>query len=645
MFLTDNGEVLLLRRGAGGDWPGAFAFPGGKEEPEDKGDLEKTATRETKEEIGFLPTGDRAVLCRRISLNQDTLPPDEPVNMVPPQGEPVDYTTFLQRVPSTFQVELSDEHTAYLWMKPAEALTAGVVLHPGAVVALNRLAMDELGVARAMAAGDLTSPQRYQNVWLFAMRITGTGLAYRSGRQEFAWRESSIYLNDDFLARCNGLSVIWEHPEKDILDSAEYSDRVIGAIFLPYIKGEDVWGIAKIYDDEAAYEMENNQLSTSPSVVMRGGEKFKMEDGRSLLVEGVPHLLDHLAVCKAGVWDKKGPPNGIDTTGVSPELIGVTAMADNDVAADADAGVKLDKLLSGVDSMMKRMDAQDARMDAMEEEKKADSKRRADAEAAEAAKRADEEEDSEEKRKERADAASTSCADDDNDAGFSARMDAEEEDERKKREEKGEAKEVAADKSKKHRADKEKWRADRRADAKRRSDEDEKKRADAVRNDSQAIDARVQQILKDGGYIRAEAPETIEDRDAKLSAQSRADSVYRALAIGPAPEAMQAESVLGYRKRLAKTLQKHSKKWHGSDIGSMIPDIFAIAEGDIFNDAGVEARNPISLPDDRLVQVIKVDPVTGLRSFEYRGKRTFIAGMKAPSMRVTGIQPRQLARD
>lgn len=122
MFLTDAGQVLLLRRGPGGDWPGAWNFPGGKEEPEDGGDLEKTAVREVTEEIGSLPDGERAVITRRICANETTLPPGTPINPVPPIGDLVDYTTFLQRVPETFSVTLSDEHTAYAWINPQDVL-------------------------------------------------------------------------------------------------------------------------------------------------------------------------------------------------------------------------------------------------------------------------------------------------------------------------------------------------------------------------------------------------------------------------------------------------------------------------------------------------------------------------------------------
>src|SRR5487761_1073104 len=110
--------------------------------------------------------------------------------------------------------------------------------------------MDELGVARAIIAGELASPQKYGNFWLFAVRVTGTGAAYRSGLDEYVWRSPEDYLNEDFIARCGGLPVIFEHPEKRrALDSREFADRIVGSIMLAYIRDDEVWGIARIYDE------------------------------------------------------------------------------------------------------------------------------------------------------------------------------------------------------------------------------------------------------------------------------------------------------------------------------------------------------------------------------------------------------------
>ena len=93
--------------------------------------------------------------------------------------------------------------------------------------------MNELDIARAIAEGRLSGPQEYENMWLFPLRITGTGASYRPELNEHVWRDPAIYLNGEFLNRCNGLPVVWEHPPGDQLDQAEWEKRVLGASCWP----------------------------------------------------------------------------------------------------------------------------------------------------------------------------------------------------------------------------------------------------------------------------------------------------------------------------------------------------------------------------------------------------------------------------
>jgi hypothetical protein len=198
-------------------------------------------------------------------------------------------------------------------------------------IALARLSMNELGVARAMAAGDLTSPQVYENVTLWAIRITGTGQSYRPSIDEHVHRDKSLYLNDEMLARCNGLPVIAKHPKGALLNSEEFGDRIVGTVFLPYIQGDEVWAIAKIYDDWANDILRKRDASTSPGVLV-GGTKLTGEGGAKILIERSPKLMDHIAILPSdkdgeggeGVWDKGGELSGVDQSGVD-----ALAMADS----------------------------------------------------------------------------------------------------------------------------------------------------------------------------------------------------------------------------------------------------------------------------------------------------------------------------
>jgi 8-oxo-dGTP pyrophosphatase MutT (NUDIX family) len=290
MLMADDGRVLLMRR-TGRDHAGEWAFPGGGVEESES--PEGCARRETFEETAQRYAGKLSPWTRRIK-------------------DGVDFTTFIGES-EQFVPRLNEEHDIFTWARPETAL-ATLPLHAGAAVALQRFDMDELGIAKAMVAGDLVSPQRYENLLLVALRITGTGAAYRAGIDEYVWRDPSLYLNDEFLERCQGLTVIWEHPTKRMMNSKEFNRRVIGSVMIPYIKPEEreVWGIAKVYDGEAVDALSTEQWSTSPGVKLKTSISQKLEDGSKLLLEGDIRLLDHIAVCTLGVWDKSGPASGVD---------------------------------------------------------------------------------------------------------------------------------------------------------------------------------------------------------------------------------------------------------------------------------------------------------------------------------------------
>jgi uncharacterized protein DUF2213 len=127
----------------------------------------------------------------------------------------------------------------------------------------------ELDVARSIASGDLTSPQRIGDLSLYAMRVSGTGVSYRKGLDEYVWRDPAVYLSQDMIDRCAGLPVIWEHPPKSMLNSEEFANRVVGGVMFAYPKNDELWGIARIYDEEAIEMMDASQQSTSPAVVFQ----------------------------------------------------------------------------------------------------------------------------------------------------------------------------------------------------------------------------------------------------------------------------------------------------------------------------------------------------------------------------------------
>ncbi|KGC03343.1 NUDIX domain protein [Burkholderia multivorans] len=534
LFRAPGPLFLLVQRSDTGEWEQPGGHVEGDETPE------QAAVRETIEEIGGCPEGLRWAARR---------------NAIP--GGAGEYTCFLQNVPEPFKPVLNDEHTAWQWFAPGSLPEK---MHPAVAQTIEILTGNELDIAKRMAAGELLSPQRYENVWLFDLRITGTGTSYRTEHDEFVYRPPENFLTEEFRQRCNGLPVIFEHPKKTILNSDEYRDRSIGTIFLPYLTETEVRGVAKVFDDDAARLMPTSHASTSPAVIFRdaGSAEAVEVDGKSVLIEGNPSYLDHLAICVEGVWDKGGEPSGVNTG--DPEMDGM----EEQVPAWADA-------------LMKRMDSVCSRMDAIEN-KGGDQIPAKPLEADSAATTA-----------ERDGAAELSH-------------------------EHAAARELAEA----ERAGAAEQRAEQRADSaetpeeKEKREKEEKERADsAARADSQRLareneELRAQIKRMDGTLSTLVKPLSIEDRDALASAQMRADSVMQMFGQN-ATAPLHGESPIEYRKRLASKLAAHSPDMKGIKLDSLDGAAFKVVEDKIYADAQVAARNPASAPAGRLIPIVSRD--------------------------------------
>jgi len=461
-------------------------------------------------------------------------------------------------------------------------------VHPGARIALARLTMDEVGIARAIAAGELSSPQYYGTFWLFAIRITGTGTAFRPMLSEIVYRPPEHYLTEDFLARCNGLPVILEHPESNkkndsgMLNTKEYKKRVIGAIMLSYIVGNEVWGIARINDDNAAKLMLAEDLSTSPGVSIRpidgDSMELKLAGGGTIFFEGKPYLVDHIAICSLGVWDKGGDPLGVRVENRSDLIM----PGENETEAEKKAReekeradkARLDaeprQMLETLDAFRKSIsDTMDkwrtdfsGRLDALEDGMK---------------KRGDT------TRKDNGDGEGETPAE-------------------KEAREKKEAAEVAeAEKNDKARKDAEE-------EAKK-----EKERADALASQNGDLVRRV-------AALESRTPLSPEhaDYNTMIGFQSRADRSYSLHGLS-APRPMEGETAVAYRRRLAVGLKKHSPDYKDIDIGAVSDEnMLTVIEKRVYDDAEKAARNPVDIGAGELRKITRTDEM-GRRITEYHG--------------------------
>ncbi|HHG0450620.1 TPA: NUDIX domain-containing protein [Citrobacter freundii] len=361
--------VFLIQRSDDGTW----CQPGGTVEP---GELAiDAARREVLEEVGYQYDGP-----------------------LTPHSVYGDYLTFRAEVPERFEAKLNDESLAAGWFHIDDMPKP---LHQPFAEMLAQQALNETEVAALIADGTLSSPQFFINMWMFAIRVTGTGVTWRSADQQMAFRNPDDYLTPEFLQRVAGVPLIWLHPEKNKLDSDEFAKRVIGTLTNSWVADNgEVWTIGRVYDAEAAEIMATRQLSTSPTVTYSEAQDSIIKiDGQPLLVEGSPVLLDHVAICEQGVWDKLLAPTGVKSDSIPNEA---EKMDEEKIVA---------LINKAIDARMAKADAEAADLKAKADAEEAAKKEKADAEAKEA-EEAKAKADAEEKAaKEKADAEAKEKAD------------------------------------------------------------------------------------------------------------------------------------------------------------------------------------------------------------------------------------------
>lgn len=524
ILFRQNRKIFLLKRSDDGTW----CIPGGKIEPGET--PEQAARREFTEEAGL-----------RFEEN------------ITPLSVYDGFVTYLADNVEQFDAEINYESTDSGWF-PVDDLPEP--LHPPFAESIRQQPLNETDVAKLIADGTLSSPQYFKNMWMFAIRVTGTGMTYRSKDEQFVFRDPANYLTPDFLQRVAGVPVIWLHPEKNSLDSNEFSKRVIGTMTNAWSTDDnEVWGIARVYDDEAAEMMQTRQLSTSPTVCFTEGQNAIISvDGQPLLVEDSPVLLDHVAICEQGVWDKLLDPTGVRSDSITNEA---EIMDEEKIIA---------LINKAIDARMAKADSEDK-----------DAKEKADAEEMKKEEKADAEDKEAEEKKAKDKKDKEEKSDSDSEEKSKAKSDKSKSDE-----------ESATESDKAH----------------------ERKAEERAKADSE--------LRREIAELRSRMPTELSDaeRNEIADAQVKADSVFASHG-KRAPVPLQGEKAMAYRRRMMVQLQQFSNDYKDVDLSAIADaQVLKIAEKQIYADA--QASASLSIGPGQLREIKRPD-ATGRQISTFEG--------------------------
>lgn len=530
ILFRQNKRIFLIKRADDGTW----CIPGGHIEPGETPD--QAARREVAEEAGYQYSGG-----------------------LTPMSVHGDYATYVVDGAEEFTAQINDESTDSGWFT-VDALPSP--LHPPFAETLKQPPLNETEVAQLIANDVLSSPQYFRNMWMFAIRVTGTGMTYRSKDEQYVFRDPDNYLTPEFLARVAGVPVIWLHPEANSLDSDEFAKRVIGTMTNSWVTADnEVWGIARVYDEEAATIMQERKLSTSPTVCFTEGQNAIISvDGQPLLVEDSPVLLDHVAICEQGVWDKLLDPTGVRSDSITNEAEIMDKEELKAIMRELMAEMKNDKSDSD-DKPMKKADS----------EEKDDKKEKADAE------------DKEAKDKEAKDKDKKEKSDSDTEDKSKAKAD----------------EESATPDDKAH---------ERLAIERARGTD-----VDGIENSK--ADSELKRQIEE---LRSRIPTELSDaeRNEVADAQVKADSVFSSYG-KRAPMPLHGEKPMAYRRRMMVQLQQHSADYKDVDLSAIADaQVLKIAEKQIYADA--QASASLSIGAGQLREIKRAD-ATGRQISTFEG--------------------------
>lgn len=158
--------------------------------------------------------------------------------------------------------------------------------------------MYELSLINAYKQGRLNGITEADTCFYIPLRITGLGESVRfsDGEPFIENRDKATFLRDEAMFHFANLPILREHPKNALLNSENLKDnQIIGQTLCAYLKDNEIWGIARIYDKTLMGEL-NKYQSTSPAISAFHSTHTEHSNE-------YPLMINHLAFVEKGHWD------------------------------------------------------------------------------------------------------------------------------------------------------------------------------------------------------------------------------------------------------------------------------------------------------------------------------------------------------
>lgn len=140
------------------------------------------------------------------------------------------------------------------------------------------------------------------------MRLTGLGLTERiiNDKAMIFNRTKENFASDEFMKTYANILICMQHPlnEKGEFEplNFKHAKDIIGNAIHSFLRENEIWIIARIYNPQAVELILNNNYSTSPYFISK---EVQHEIENDVIYNEIPLICNHLAIVEKGFWDKK----------------------------------------------------------------------------------------------------------------------------------------------------------------------------------------------------------------------------------------------------------------------------------------------------------------------------------------------------
>lgn len=220
----------------------------------------------------------------------------------------------------------------------------------------------------------LKDDSKIVNNGLFAyipMRLSGLGIVERpnsdNGSVSLYDRDKDAFCDVSFMKLYANLPICITHPKienEPQLLGFDFAELIVGNTIHSFLKDNEIWVIAKIWNREVLQLLQKNDFSTSPHFISET-QKTILENGDIVLKEK-PLIINHLAIVENGFWDKKSQNKSILIQGEN--MVNETESKADNTESKIDSEVE-----SNSDNTESKADNETSEVKADETESKTDS--------------------------------------------------------------------------------------------------------------------------------------------------------------------------------------------------------------------------------------------------------------------------------